>query len=130
MGLIKPKKKLDPNLRKLWYIFFIIGFIMVGLSVYLLIFGAKADARFEDVVASKVKYYNHYVYTVDGEEYEYSERVSADKIAHKGDTATVRYLKSFPSVTFDMNMLVIGAMILGLGIVGIVFIKDAPKPYE
>ena len=115
MGLIKPKGDKKISLRVIGLVLLIIGGIGICLSLYLLIFGTKAEADFTEITAAKSKYINHYVYTADDKEYEYSERVSRDDAGKPGDTVTVRYLPLAPSVTYDSSMLILGVIVFVIG---------------
>ena len=115
MGLIKPKNKKEFNIKAFGIIFLIIGGCMVIFSIYLLIFGGRAEGSFKDITAVKSKYINHYEYTVDGKKYEYTERVSKDKGGREGDTVTVYYLKQNPDTTYDKNALAIGIIMVLIG---------------
>ena len=120
MGLIKPKRKMSFDFRALGIVFTAAGAVMLLLSVYLLIFGVKTEAEFTELsIAGKNKYYNHYEYTVNGESYDHSERVSKDKAAKEGDTVTVRYLKQLPAVTYNSSVLAFGIIVVIIGAVSV-----------
>ncbi|MBR1423706.1 MAG: hypothetical protein IJ571_09745 [Ruminococcus sp.] len=94
------------------------GALMVLFSVFILIFGSRSEARFTKYVILKkgIKVMNHYEYIVDGETYEFTDRVDRDDAGKEGDTVIVRYLSFAPNVNFDRNVLIIGSMLLVFGV--------------
>lgn len=128
MGLIKPKRKIKFNIKAFGIVFTAVGAVMVLFSVYLLIFGGKAEGVFTSSVrGGKSRIHNHYEYTVNEENYDYSERVSRDKGGREGDTVTVHYLKQNPDITYDKNALVMGMLMAVIGGFSIYAGKDNDK---
>lgn len=123
MGLIKPKKQTKISFRKIGIVMMILGLAGVIFSIYLLAAGTKAQAQFKELKATKNKYINVYVYSVDDKEYEYTERTDREDAAKPGDTKTVRYLSFSPSVTYDSKALVLGSIVFAIGAVGFVLEK-------
>ncbi len=123
MGLIKPKGEKKISIRVIGLVMLIIGGIGICLSLYLLIFGTKAEAEFTELKPYKSKYINHYVYTANDKEYEYTERVSRDDAGKAGDTVTVRYMPFVPSVTYDSNMLILGGIVFVMGVAAFISSK-------
>ena len=101
----------------------VLGAFLVLLSVFILLFGNRTQADFTEFVILKkgIKVMNHYEYTVDGETYEYTDRVDRDDAGKKGDTVTVRYLSFAPGFTFDSDALILGSMMLVFGVLIICF---------
>ena len=116
MGLIKVKTKFI-SLRSIGAALLLIGGLAVLASLFILIFGGKAKADFVKAqpVNKGVKYINTYEYSVDGETFKYTERVSTDDVAQPGDTVTVRYLPFLPGITFNSRALLLGAMTAVIG---------------
>ena len=116
MGLAKGKSKLI-SFRLLGGALLALSVIAVLFSLYILIFGVKAQARFSKVqpVNKGTKYINTYEYSADGETYKYTERVSNDAVAVKGDTVTVRYLSFLPGITFSSTLLWLGVLTAAIG---------------
>ena len=123
MGLIKPKKQTKISFRKIGIVMMILGLAGVIFSLYLLAAGTKAQAQFKELKATKNKYINVYVYSVDDKEYEYTERTDREDAAKPADTKTVRYLSFSPSVTYDSKALVLGSIVFAIGAVGFVLEK-------
>ena len=127
MGLIKPKKQTKISFRKIGIVMMILGLAGVIFSIYLLAAGTKAQAQFKELKATKNKYINVYVYSVDDKEYEYTERTDREDAAKPGDTKTVRYLSFSPSVTYDSKALVLGSIVFAIGAVGFVLQKKKSR---
>lgn len=110
------KKKFSP--AKLGVIIMVLSGICLLASVYLLIFGVKADAECTDIKAAKSQYVIEYTYTVDGKEYKTTERVDRDDLKDEDrEPKKVHYLKQAPSLTYDFDLLVISGIsfVFGLG---------------
>jgi len=94
-----------------------IGLLIILLSMGLLIFGAKAEGRLikKENFRGR-KYHLTYVYTVDGNDYEYE---LVRKIYHDNDdsakTQKISYLRSHPSVAFTERMVGVGMLAAALG---------------
>ena len=125
MGLIKGKSKFV-SLRSIGAVLLILGGLAVLVSLFILIFGGKAKADFVKAqpVSKGVKFINTYEYSVDGENFKYTERVSNDDIAQPGDTVTVRFIPFLPGITFNSNALLLGVIIVAIGAAAFIFGRE------
>ena len=101
---------------KLGVIIMAISAVCVLASFYLLIFGARVQAECTDIKSAKSQYVLVYTYSVDGKEYKTTERIDRDDLKDDDrESKKVIYLKQVPSVTYDVDFLIISGVSFAFG---------------